>query len=73
MNTSRGSRPKHLPNSPFAPAKEPVIEVFEVDDRVSHDVYGLGKIHKVENEAVVVDFGSQHVRVVRPYAKLHHL
>ena len=73
MTTSRGSRPKHLKSSPFAQAPEPVIEVFEVDDRVSHDLYGLGKVVKIDSHAVTVDFGAQMVRIPSPYPKLHHL
>ncbi len=73
MATSHGNRPKHLPSSPFAPAPEAVVEVFEVGDRVSHDLYGLGKVVKVDSHAATVDFGAQLVRITPPYAKLHHL
>ena len=62
MTSSYGSRPKHLSSSPFAPKVEPTVEVFEVDDRITHDLYGLA-----------VDFGSQTLRIVHPYTKLHHL
>ena len=37
MTSSSGRRPKHLPSSPFKPAVEPVVEVFEVGDRVTHE------------------------------------
>lgn len=73
MTTSRGSRPKHLPSSPFAPAPEPVIETFVVDDRITHDVHGLGRVVAVDSHAVTVECGSQRVRVSPPYSKLHHL
>ena len=73
MTTSRDSRQKHLPSSPFKPAVEPVVEVFEVDDRVTHDLHGLGRVIAVDAHAVTVDFGSQVLRVVRPHPKLHHL
>ncbi|WP_210649182.1 hypothetical protein [Nocardioides sp. SYSU D00065] len=73
MASSYNSRPKHLPSSPFAPAPEVVVETFEVGDRVSHDLYGLGKVVKVDSHAATVDFGSQLVRITPPYAKLHHL
>lgn len=71
--SSHGSRPKHLSSSPFARPPEVVVETFEVDDRVSHDVYGLGKVVKVDSHAVTVDFGAQLVRITPPFAKLHHL
>ena len=73
MSTPRDSRPKHLPSSPFKPKAEPVVEVFEVDDRVTHDLHGLGRVVGVDNHAVTVDFGSQVLRVAHPYPKLHHL
>lgn len=73
MTTSRGSRPKHLSSSPFKPPVEPEVEVFEVSDRVSHDLYGLGRVVAVDSHAATVDFGSQTVRVRPPYAKMQHL
>jgi hypothetical protein len=50
-----------------------VIETFEVDDRVSHDSYGVGRVLDVEAGAVTVDFGSKTVRIVSPFNKLEHL
>jgi hypothetical protein len=50
-----------------------VIEVFEVDNRVSHDSYGVGRVVSIEAGAVTVDFGSKTVRIVSPYRKLEHL
>ncbi len=49
------------------------METFDVDDRVCHDLYGLGKVTRVDSHAVTVDFGSQSVRITPPYAKLQHL
>jgi hypothetical protein len=60
-------------SSPFKAAPEPIIETFEKDDRVSHDLYGLGRIVNVEAHAVSVDFGERTLRITSPYAKLHHL
>ncbi|CAM3588431.1 hypothetical protein [Nocardioides zeicaulis] len=60
-------------SSPFKKAPEPVIETFEKDDRVSHDLYGLGRVVNVEAQAVSVDFGERVLRITSPYAKLHHL
>jgi len=73
MTTPRGSQPKHLSSSPFKPPVQPVVEVFEVGDRVTHDLYGLGQVSHVDSHAVTVDFGSKAVRITPPYAKLHHL
>ncbi|QKW06670.1 hypothetical protein HUT18_09905 [Streptomyces sp. NA04227] len=65
---------RHLPTSPFnAPAAPPVKE-FALDDRVSHDQYGLGRVLQVEEGvALLVDFGSRQVRVLSPYTRLHKL
>jgi len=70
MTPRSGPRQRHLASSPFAPRPEPVIEQYAVDDRVSHDSYGMGRVVSVEAGAVTVDFGSQTVRIVSPYAKL---
>ena len=60
-------------SSPFKSAPEPVIETFAVDDRVTHDLYGLGRVVNVEAHAVSVDFGERTLRIVSPYSKLHQL
>ncbi|MFI6293560.1 hypothetical protein ACIBEJ_18360 [Nonomuraea sp. NPDC050790] len=44
---------------------------FEVQDLVSHDKYGLGSVIRVEKDvAVVVNFGTETLRITVPYAKL---
>jgi hypothetical protein len=68
--TRPAPKKRHLASSPFAPPVEPVIEEFEVEDRVSHDLYGLGRVISVEANAVTVDFGSEKVRIVSPFRKL---
>ncbi len=73
MTSSDGQRPKHLSSSPFAPKVEATVENFEVDDRITHDLYGLGRVTKKDSHGVTVDFGSQTLRIVHPYSKLHHL
>ncbi|MGH3371322.1 MAG: hypothetical protein ACRDPR_15140 [Nocardioidaceae bacterium] len=65
-------RPR-LSSSPFRADPEPEIEPFAVGDRVTHDKYGLGRVIAEEPSAVVVDFASQQVRVVSPFAKLTKL
>jgi len=45
-----------------------------VDERVTHDKYGLGRVVSVEtDQAVVVDFGDSRVRLTRPFDKLSAL
>lgn len=73
MTSSPSPRRKHLSSSPFAPAVEPIVETFVVDDRVCHDVYGLGRVVGVDSHAVTIDFGDKTVRIKPPYAKLQHL
>lgn len=73
MKPYAGTR-RHLPNSPFKPAVAPTVETFTVDERVTHDKYGLGRVVGVEgNEAVVVDFGDARVRLCTPFGKLNKL
>jgi hypothetical protein len=73
MASRPAPKKRHLPTSPFAPPVEPVIEVFEVEDRVSHDTYGVGTVVNVSTGIVTVDFGSQTVRISSPFSKLEKL
>lgn len=74
MNTNTANSRRRLPTSPFQPKPEPVIEKFSVDDRVTHDQYGLGRVIAAEDDvAVTVHFGSQVMRLVSPFAKLTKL
>ena len=75
MKTVRGATRRILPNSPFnnMPAHPPV-ERFDVQDQVTHDSYGLGRVMLVEDDtAVVVAFGPRQVRIMWPYGKLTKL
>jgi len=64
-----------LPSSPFhTPVVDVPVESFAVNDRVSHDRYGLGTVIGVEPDiAALVDFGSVRARIVTPYEKLTKL
>jgi hypothetical protein len=65
---------RFLPGSPFnnlQPVQE--IERFAVQDRVSHDKYGLGRVVIAEDAAVTVDFGAQQIRIGSPFHKLTKL
>jgi hypothetical protein len=66
---------RYLPTSPFKPPPPaPPAEQFAVQDQVTHDKYGLGRVVSVENDtAVVIDFRTQHVRITTPCAKLTKL
>jgi hypothetical protein len=68
------ARPRrHLASSPFQPDPEPTIEDYAVDDMVSHDSYGLGRVIHVDEAAVTVDFRDRTVRVPTPFHKMSRL
>ena len=74
MKAPRAAARRHLPGSPFAPpAPAPPAEIFDVDDQVTHDKYGLGVVLGVEDHAVLVDFRPQQRRIPLPCAKLTKL
>ena len=66
---------RHLATSPFKPPDpEPAAERFAVDDKVTHDQYGLGTVTGVEQGiALLIDFGSHIQRILTPSAKLSKL
>lgn len=66
---------RHLSASPFN-VQRPVdpVEQFAVQDRVTHDTFGLGRVAAVENDtAVTVDFTTTQVRFTTPFRKLAKL
>jgi hypothetical protein len=70
-SASAGNR-RYLPSSPFKPPPEaPPVEQYALDDLVTHDKYGLGRVILVEGDtAVVVDFAPRKVRIVTPFARM---
>jgi hypothetical protein len=74
MKPARAMPRRHLPSSPFnAPPAAAPVEVFDVQDQVTHDRYGLGRVTSVEESAVLVDFGPTQVWIVAPYTKMTKL
>jgi hypothetical protein len=69
MSPSAGRR-RILAHSPFKPQPAAEVPVFEVDDRVTHDRYGVGRVSQVTASEVTVDFGANKIRVRTPYTKL---
>jgi hypothetical protein len=61
---------RHLAGSPFQPDPEPTIEQYALNQLVSHDSYGMGRVIQVEVAAVTVDFRSQTVRITSPFHKM---
>jgi hypothetical protein len=72
MNSASARNRRYLPSSPFKPPPEdPPVEQFELDDLVTHDKYGLGRVILVEGDtAVVVDFAPRRVRILTPFARM---
>ncbi len=73
MATSPGKRRPHLASSPFAPHADPVVEQYALDDRVSHDAHGLGRVVRVDPGGVTVDFNGVVARIASPFRKLTKL
>ena len=74
MNSPRASNRRYLPTSPFKPPPEaPPPEQYDVDDLVTHDKYGLGRVILVESGAVVVDFANRKIRITAPFARMTKL
>jgi len=74
MEPRSAARRRFLPGSPFNNLHpDPEVERFAVQDRVSHDTYGLGRVVTTETEAVTVDFGTQRIRIGSPFHKLTKL
>jgi hypothetical protein len=72
VNSARAGNRRYLPSSPFKPPPEaPPVERYELDDLVTHEKYGLGRVVLVEGDtAVVVDFAPRKVRILTPFARM---
>ena len=74
VNSPRASNRRYLPTSPFKPPpEEPPAEQYELDDLVTHDKYGLGRVILVDSDAVVVDFATRKMRITAPFARMTKL
>lgn len=73
--TQRTARRPVLPASPFNVLREAKpVERLGVDDRLTHDRHGLGRVIGVESESILlVDFGSTIRRVTYPNTKVTRL
>jgi hypothetical protein len=72
VNSASAPNRRYLPSSPFKPPPEaPPVEQYAVDDLVTHDKYGLGRVILVEGDtAVVVDFAPRKVRITAPFTRM---
>jgi hypothetical protein len=75
MKPARAATRRFLPTSPFnTPPAAPPVDQFALQDQVTHDKYGLGRVIGVEDDtALVIDFGSRQERIMAPFAKLTRL
>jgi hypothetical protein len=75
MKPARAATRRFLPTSPFKPPPPlPPAEEFAVQDQVTHDTYGLGRVISLDGDtSVVVDFGTRKVRITTPCVKLSKL
>ena len=75
VNSASAVNRRYLPSSPFKPPPEaPPVERYALDDLVTHDKYGLGRVVLVDGDtAVVVDFAPQKVRIAAPFARMSKL
>jgi hypothetical protein len=72
--SSSAANRRYLPTSPFKPRLEEPPERFELDDLVTHEKYGLGRVIVVESDAaVVIDFTPEKVRIIAPFARMIRL
>jgi hypothetical protein len=74
VKAARAATRRSLPGSPFnTPAVVRPVKEFAVQDQVTHDRYGLGRVISTDETGVVVDFGTQQERIAAPYSKLTKL
>lgn len=75
MKPARAATRRYLPGSPFntPPPAPPPVPQFAVQDLVTHDRYGLGRVIGIEEAAVLIDFGTTRLRIGTPYAKVTKL
>ena len=74
MKPARAATRRLLPTSPFGvPPLAPPAEQFAVEDQVTHDKYGLGRVVSVEDDTLIIDFAGRLVRITMPCAKLAKL
>ncbi len=69
---SQTQTPAHQPFKP--PPAAPSTKEFAPQDQVTHDKDGLGRVLEVEpGRAVLVDFGTQKVKILAPFTRLFRL
>jgi hypothetical protein len=71
--TSSGNPRPRYASSPFQTEPAAVIEAYAIDDRVSHDSYGLGRVVGLDASGATVDFMGKTVWITTPFHKMTKL
>ena len=72
--SARSMARRPLPASPFKASTNQPVEKFNIDDRITHDRHGLGRVVLLESDTVVhVAFGSEVRRIALPNSKVTRL
>ena len=73
MKPARAVTRRHLSTSPFNTPPSRPVKTFALQDLVTHDRYGLGRVISVEETAVLVDFRTAQEWISMPYARMTRL
>lgn len=73
MNSRSVARRPSLPASPFTAPVAPEIEQFSVNDLLTHDRHGMGRVVGLGTNQVHVDFGSEVRTIHLPSSKVTRL
>ena len=74
MKPAHAGTRRHLSTSPFnTPPSTTPVKTFALQDLVTHDRYGLGRVIRVEETAVLVDFHPVQEWISLPYARMTRL
>ena len=72
--SARSMTRRPLPASPFKASTEQRVEKFNINDRITHDRHGVGRVVLLESDTVVhVAFGSEVRRIALPNPKVTRL
>jgi len=73
MSSRQHSERRRPAASPFRSEVAAPTPEWAVDDRVTHDKHGLGRVVRIEGDRVNVRFGSQTISVAASSPRLHPL
>lgn len=73
MNSRSSAKRPVLPASPFSAPVAPTIDRYDIDDMLTHDRHGLGRVVGLGNNQVHVDFGTEVRTIHLPSSKVTRL